>query len=40
MYEECLREIEHVGFTPLVFSCSGGIGPQKIVVPSTSLLVA
>ena len=27
MYEERIREIEHGSFTPLVFSCSGDMGP-------------
>ena len=27
MYEERIREIEHGSFIPLVFSCSGGMGP-------------
>ena len=31
-YEERIREIEHGSFTPLVFSCSGGMGPLATVV--------
>ena len=32
MYEECIWEIEHGSFTPLVFSCSGGMGPLATIV--------
>ena len=32
MYEERIREIEHGSFTPLVFSCSGGMGPLVTIV--------
>ena len=32
MYEERIREIEHGSFTPLVFSCSGGMGPLATIV--------
>ena len=31
-YEERIREIEHGSFTPLVFSCSGGMGPLATLV--------
>ena len=31
-YEECIREIEHCNFIPLVFSCSGGMRPLVTVV--------
>ena len=31
-YEERIREIEHGSFTPLVFSCSGGMGPLATVI--------
>jgi len=32
MYEERIREIEHGSFTPLVFSCSGGMGPSATIM--------
>ena len=32
LYEEHIREIEHGSFTPLVFSCSGGMGPLVTIV--------
>ena len=32
MYEERVREVELGSFTPLVFSCSGGIGPLANIV--------
>lgn len=32
MYEKCVREIEYGSFTPLVFSCSGGMGPLASIV--------
>ena len=32
LYEERIREIEHGSFTPLVFSCSGGMGPLATIV--------
>ena len=32
MYEEHIGEIEHGSFTPLVFSCSGGMGPLATIV--------
>ena len=32
MYEERIQQIEHGSFTPLVFSCSGGIGPLATIV--------
>ena len=32
MYEERIWEIEHGSFTPLVFSCSGGMGPLATIV--------
>ena len=34
MYEERVREVEHGSFkfTPLDFSCSGGIGPLANIV--------
>ena len=31
-YEERIREIKHCSFTPLVFSCSGGMEPLATVV--------
>ena len=32
MHEERIREIEHGSLTPLVFSCSGGMGPLVTIV--------
>ena len=32
MYDERVREVERGTFSPLVFSCSGGIGPAATVV--------
>ena len=32
MYEERICEIEHGSFTPLVFSCSGSMGPLTTIV--------
>ena len=31
-YEERIREVEHGTFSPLVFSCTGGMGPLATVV--------
>ena len=31
-YEERIQEIEHGSFTPLVFSCSGDMGPLATIV--------
>ena len=31
-YAEHIRKIEHGSFTPLVFSCSGGMGPLATIV--------
>ena len=31
-YEEKIREVEHGTFSPLVFSCTGGMGPLATVV--------
>ncbi len=31
-YEECIREIEHGSFTPLVLSAAGGTGPTATIV--------
>ena len=27
-YDQRIREIEHASFTPLILSCTGGLGPQ------------
>ena len=31
-YGDRIREVEHADFTPLVFTCAGGIAPQSSVV--------
>ena len=31
MYDQCIREVEHGSFTPLVFSASGGMGPSTTI---------
>ena len=32
MYEDRIREVEYGSFTPLIFSCSGGMGPLATIV--------
>ena len=32
MYDQCVREVEHGSFSPLVFSTAGGMGPTASVV--------
>ena len=32
-YKERIEQVEHGDFTPLVFTCSGGIAPQSSMMP-------
>ena len=32
MYEDRIREVEYGSFTPLIFSCSGGMGPLATII--------
>jgi len=37
-YEEWIREVEHGKFSPLVFPCTGGMGPLATAVYSCSII--
>ena len=32
MYEDRIQEVDYGSFTPLIFSCSGGMGPLETIV--------
>ena len=40
MYEEKIREVEHVSFTPLVFSAKGGTGVAEIFYKRLASLIS